>query len=246
VVNQALVDRDFGGKDPVGRRWHLSTTPGGDTTMATIVGVVSNIRNMGPVMDPRPEMYWTVFQNGLNGTNYWLMVRTAGDPLAVVGGVREAIHGVDPTAAVSRVRPMRDVISASLGRPQFYLAMLGTFAVVAIVLAAAGLYGVLSYAVARRTRELGIRLALGSPQSGVLALVTRQGAQLVGAGIVLGAGGGIALTRFLAFVLYGVSPLDATTWAAAIAAMMACGLAATIIPARRATLVNPLEAIQAD
>jgi predicted permease len=246
VVNQALVDRDFKGQNPVGRRYYLNPGTPGDTSMATIVGVVSNIRNMGPVADPAPEMYWTAFQNGLRFSNYWLMIRTAGDPTAAVPAIREAIRRVDPTAAIGSVRAMPEVINQSLGRPQFYLAMLGTFAVVAIVLAGAGLYGVLSYAVAQRTRELGIRIALGSPQARVVTLVTRQGVQLVAAGTVMGIAGGLAATRLLTFILYGVSPLDVTTWAAAIVAMGLCGLAACAVPALRATRVNPLEAIQAE
>lgn len=247
VVNQALVDRDFGGKDPVGRRYHLNpTATAADAPMATIVGVVSNIRNLGPIAKPGPEMYWTAFQNGSNSSSYWLMVRTKGDPAAAAASVRTAIRDIDPTAAISRVRPMPEVISASLGRPQFYFSLLGTFAVVALVLAGAGLYGVLSYAVATRTRELGIRIALGSPQSSVIALVTRQGMQLILAGVVMGAAGGIAFTRFLGFVLYGVSPLDGVTWAVAIVAMGLCGMTATIVPALRATRVNPLEAIRVE
>ena len=241
VVNKALVDRDFKGTDPIGKRFHLS-----DTSFATVVGVVSNIRNFGPFTDPAPEMYWT-----FPGTEPWasfpLMIRVKrGDPAAVAPAVRAAIRAIDPTAAVANVRPMPEVIATSLGQPRFYLSLLGAFAVVALVLAVAGLYGVLSYAVAQRTRELGIRSALGSSPSALVGLMAWEGMRLVAIGLVVGALGGTLVTRFLTFALYGVSPLDVTTWCAAILVMFIAGFVATLVPSRRATRVNPIIAIQTE
>ncbi len=241
VVNQALVDRDFKGLNPVGSRFHLS-----DTTFGTIVGVVSNVRNVGPVAAPAAEMYWSYRQNGLGSSGFPLMVRVKGDPTSVVAGIRAAVRRIDASAAIARVMPMSDVISSSLGNPRFYFSLLGTFAAVALVLAVAGLYGVLSYVVAQRTRELGIRSALGSPTFSLLGLVTRDGLQLVAGGLVLGLIGGVAVTRLMTFMLYGVSPLDAVTWTSAVAVMSLAGLLATLIPARRATRVDPLIAIRAE
>lgn len=241
VVNQALVDRDFKGVDPIGKRFFLT-----DTSVATIVGVVSNIRNFGPITPPAPEMYWTYPQFGVT-TSFPLLIRVQrGDPAAIAPAVRAAIRSVDPTAAVARVLPMRDVIALSLGQPRFYLSLLGAFAVVALVLAIAGLYGVLSYAVAQRTRELGIRSALGSSAAGLLVLTARDGLRLVLLGIVLGSLGGVFLTQLLTFALYGVSPLDASTWLASLAFMVVAGILATLLPALRATRVSPLIAIQAE
>ena len=241
VVNQALVDRDLKGVDPVGKRFHLS-----DTSFATIVGVVSNIRNLGPVAPPAPEMYWTYLQSG-QSSGFPIMIRVKrGDATAIAPAVRAAIRRIDPSVAVADVYAMPDVIARSLGAPRFYLSLLGAFAVVALVLAIAGLYGVLSYAVAQRTRELGIRAALGSSAAGLMRLMAREGMQLVGAGLVLGSLGGLAATRLITFALYGVSPLDAVTWAAALLLMLSAGLVATLLPARRATRVSPLIAIQAE
>jgi ABC-type antimicrobial peptide transport system permease subunit len=141
---------------------------------------------------------------------------------------------------------MPDVIASSLGQPRFYLSLLGAFAVVALVLAIAGLYGVLSYAVAQRTRELGIRAALGSSAPALMRLMTRDGLRLVAFGLLIGSLGGIGLTRFITFALYGVSPLDVTTWIASLLLMFVAGLAATLVPAHRATRVNPVIAIQAE
>jgi len=241
VVNQALVDRDFKGLNPVGSRFHLT-----DTTFGTIVGVVSNIRNVGPVASPAAEMYWSYRQNGLGSSGFPLMVRVKGDPTSVVPGIRAAVRRIDASAAIARVLTMSDVISSSLGNPRFYLSLLGTFAAVAMVLAVAGLYGVLSYVVAQRTRELGIRSALGSPTSSLLGLVTKDGLRLVGGGLVLGLIGGAAVTRLMTFMLYGVSPLDAVTWTLAVVLMSLAGLVATLVPARRATRVDPLIAIRAE
>jgi predicted permease len=242
VVNQALVERDFNGLNPVGSRFHLT-----DTTLATIVGVVSDIRNAGPVAPPAPEFYWTYRQIDLGSSSFSMLVRVKGkNPAAVMPEIRAAIRRVDPSAAIARVSPMPEVIAASLGRPRFYFSLLGTFATVAIVLAVAGLYGVLSYVVAQRTRELGIRSALGSPKSRLVSLVTRDGLLLVAGGLILGLLGGAAVTRLMVFMLYGVSPLDALTWTLAVIAMTIAGFVATLVPASRATRVDPLIAIRAE
>ena len=241
VVNQALVERDLKGLDPIGKRFHLS-----DTSFATIVGVVSNIRNFGPFADPAPEMYWSYPAAG-QWSSFPLMIRVKrGDPASVAPAVRAAIRAIDPTAAVANVRPMPEVIATSLGQPRFYLSLLGAFAVVALVLAVAGLYGVLSYAVAQRTRELGIRSALGSSPSALMGLMAWEGMRLVAIGLVVGALGGTLVTRLLTFALYGVSPLDATTWCAAVVLMFMAGFLATLVPSRRATRVNPIIAIQTE
>ena len=242
VVNEALVRRDFAGRDPVGRRFHTS-----DTTFATIVGVVSDIRNAGPVNPPAPEMYWNYRQWASGTSTVQVMARVAsGDPARVTPAIREAVRRVDPTAAVSNVATMSDVIARSLGSPRFYFTLLGTFAGIAMVLALTGLYGVLSYAVAQRTREIGIRSALGSTRRNIVGLVTRDALKLVGAGVVLGLVGGLLVTRLMESMLYGTSPLDLSTWLLAVLLMIAAAMAAALIPARRASRVDPLIAIQAE
>lgn len=241
VVNEALAKRDFKGQDPVGKRFYIS-----DTAFATIVGVVSDIRNVGPIAEPQPEMYWTYRQAQSGASNFPLMIRTRGEPAAVVDAVRAAIQSVDRTAAVADVAPMRDVIAHSLGRPRFYFSLLGTFAAVALLLALAGLYGVLSYAVAQRTRELGIRVALGSPRARLVRLVTLEGVRMVALGLVLGFIGSFAVTRLMVSMLYGTSPLNAATWLLAGAAMLASSMLATTLPALRASRADPLVAMQAE
>jgi predicted permease len=242
VVNEALVARDFAGRDPIGQRFHTS-----DTTFATIVGVVSDVRNRGPVAEPGPEMYWSYRQSGSGASSFPVVIRVSGgNPMAAFPAVREAIRGIDPTAAIGRVRTMDDVIARSLGRPRFYFSLLGTFAGVALVLSLAGLYGVLSYAVAQRTREIGIRSALGSSRAAIMRLVAREGLELVAGGLVLGLIGGMAVTRLLVFMLYGVSPLDVRTWLVAATLMVVAALLAAVMPARRAARVDPLIAMRSD
>ncbi|HEX6316892.1 MAG TPA: ABC transporter permease [Gemmatimonadaceae bacterium] len=242
VVNQALAERDFPGRDPVGQRFHTS-----DTTFATIVGVVSNVRNVGPIQPPAAEMYWTYRQAALGSTAFPLMIRVrSGNPMQVLPAVRNALQRVDATAALSDVLAMDDVITQSLGRPRFYFALLGTFAAIALVLALAGLYGVLSYAVAQRTREIGIRAALGSPRAALMRLVTAEGLRLVAMGVVGGLMGGFAVTRLMTFMLYGVSPLDPLAWVAAVVLMVVAAILAALLPARRAARVDPLIAMRTE
>jgi len=240
VVNEALVERDFPGEDPIGKRFHL-----GDTTFATIVGVVRDIKNVGPEQDPRPEAYQSFEQWGWNSlTLYPLMIRVSADPSSFAGGVIAAIREVDPTAAVSDVRPMTEIMARSVGRARFYLALLGIFAGVALLLAAAGLYGVMSYAVARRTRELGIRAALGSSPVRTTVMMLRQGLGLVAIGAGVGLLAGVGLTRLLGSLLYGVSPLDALTWVAVPIVLIGVALLAVLLPARRASRVAPMVAMR--
>jgi predicted lysophospholipase L1 biosynthesis ABC-type transport system permease subunit len=242
VANQALVRRDFPGKDPIGKRFYY-----GDTTFATIVGVVTDIRNFGPIEEARPEVYSPYRQTGQGSSNFPIMIRVRrGNPTDLVAQVRAAIRSVDQQVAITDVKTMPEVMALSTGSARFYLILLGAFACVALVLAVSGIYGVLSYAVAQRTREFGIRSALGSTPATTLALVTREGLRLIGIGVALGLAGSMAATRLLSAMLYGVSPLDRATWAATTAALMVVGLLATLLPAFRATRAEPLLAIRAD
>ena len=242
VVNQALVRRDFPGKDPIGKRFHTS-----DTTFSTIVGVVSDIRNFGPVDEPHAEVYRPYLQAGQGSSNFAIMVRARrGNPADLTGAIRAAIRSVDQQVAITDVKTMNEVMALSTGRARFYLTLLSLFAAVALVLAMSGIYGVLSYAVAQRTREFGIRSALGSTSRTTLALVTREGLRLIGIGVALGLLGSIAVTRLLSAMLYGVSPLDRATWAATTLTLATIGLLATLIPAFRATRADPLLAIRSD
>jgi putative ABC transport system permease protein len=243
VVNEALAKRDFPGESALGKRFYFLS----DTTLTTIVGVVSDIRNAGPFEEPVPEAYFTYTQNAQSNTYFPVMIRAKGDaPTALAPAVRAAIRSIDAEAAVSDVRTMPEVMAQSMGTPRFYLTLLATFAAVALILAIAGVYGVLSYAVEQRMRELGIRRALGSSATGLLHLVTRRGAAMIGTGILLGALGAAALTRVLGALLYGLSPIDALSWTAATLALACAGILASLVPALRASRADPLIAIRVE
>jgi predicted lysophospholipase L1 biosynthesis ABC-type transport system permease subunit len=243
VANAALARRDFPQGSAVGRRLYLN-----HNTLATIVGVVSDIRNVGPYAPPSAEIYTTFRGAGVGWSSFPVMVRArAGTtPEALAGAVSAAVRSVDPGGAVTAVRPMTEVMAESVGRPRFFLVLLATFGGVALVLAVAGIYGVLSYAVAQRTREFGIRTALGSTPADTLGLVTRQAMKLMAVGIAIGLAGSYAASKLLGSLLYGVSPLDASAWASATATLVLAGLLAALLPAWRATRADPVVALRAE
>jgi predicted permease len=239
VVNQALVRRDFSDGNALGQRFHLS-----DSTFAEIIGVVTDTRNFGPIEDPHPQVYWNFMGSGRRTTRLPLVARVTGRPAAHAASIENALQSVDPDAVVTDVRPMAAVISASVRRQRFFMILLGSFAAVALVLTITGLYGVISYAVAQRTREIGIRAALGSTRSQTLGFVLRDAMLLAAVGLAIGALSGLGLTRLLAGMLYGVSPLSASVWLAALMGLFSTAVVAAFLPAVRAARVDPLEAIR--
>lgn len=241
VVNQALARRDFAGGGAVGGRFHTS-----DTTFAEIIGVVSDTRNFGPIEDPHPQVYWNLMGSGRQATTLPFVIRVAGagTPEARAQEIADALRTVDPDVALTGVRSMDAVIASSVRRQRFFMILLGSFAAVALALTITGLYGVISYAVARRTRELGIRAALGSTRAQTLGLVLRDALMLATIGLTIGAASGFALTRLLEGMLYGVSPLSASVWLAALGTLLTTAALASSVPALRAARVDPLRAIR--
>ncbi len=174
------------------------------------------------------------------------MVRTAGDPLKVADAVRRAVLSVDENDLTLTLSTMDSKISTALDRPRFYVAMASTLATVALILVVAGLYGVVSYLVSRRTHEFGLRIAMGAQPDNLLKMVMGQGMVLVGAGVALGLVGAVILTRFLSAYLFGISPFDPITFAVVAAVLAGVALTANAIPARRASRVDPIIALRAD
>ncbi|HYO11973.1 MAG TPA: ABC transporter permease, partial [Thermoanaerobaculia bacterium] len=242
IVNDALARQHFPGEAPLGRRLRF-----GDEAV-TIVGVVGSVRQAGLDRDPLPEIYFPYAAPDAIG---WLgdavlVVRTAGPPESLADELRAAVRSVDPALPLYDVLTMEAVIEESLAGRRLNLWLLALFAGMALVLAAAGLYGVISYLVAQRTREIGVRIALGAQTRDVVGLVMRQGAGLTGAGIALGLLGAFAFTRVLESLLYGVSARDPLTYATLAAVLAAVALVATWLPARRASRVDPILAIRAE
>jgi predicted permease len=232
--------------DPIGRRLMLGSGDGGRPWL-TVVGVVGNVRQLDLISVPRPALYLPATQDQGTGETLrdWI-IQTPNDPAAVAPAVRTAIWQIDPTLPVTRVQTMDQVRAASLGREQFNVMLAGLLAVVALALAAVGLYGVTAYSISRRTRELGIRLALGASRFEVLALVIAQGAKLTVAGLVIGTIAALVLSRLMATLLYGIGPRDLPTFGGVALVLTVVSLIACYVPARRATRVDPTIALRAE
>jgi putative ABC transport system permease protein len=206
------------------------------------VGIVGNVRHEALNQAPGPEVYWPQLQNPLAGP--YLVLRGRGDPARFAAPVRAAVADVDPDLPLNKVAPMTDLVAASLAQSRFKAVLLALFGGLALVLAVVGVYGVVSYSVAQRAHEIGIRMALGAQGSQVLGLVIRQGMTQVLIGLALGLAGAWYASRFLAGQIYGLSATDPLTFVAVPLGLAAVALAANYLPARRATRVDPLDALR--
>lgn len=239
IVSAALAERYFPGESPIGKRINVVT---GSETFREIVGVVADVKQNGLTREITPHVYEPFSQAPDNFMT--LIVRSSHDASALVPAIRGKVFELDPELPLQRVSTLDTVISNSIRQQRFASVVLSVFAVVALVLALAGLYGVVSYAVAQRTRELGIRVALGAQVTDVLKLVLKQGMAYVLLGEVVGILGGLALTRLLSGLLFGVTPTDALTFFTVAISLFLVALLACYVPARRATKVDPLKALR--
>ena len=242
VINETLARKYFPGANPVGKRILVNMTA--EPTYTEIIGVVGDARYASLDGELHPMVYWTPPHLAYSAMTF--VLRTAGDPGDLARAARREIQAIDKDQPVSDVRTMESWLSESLARTRFGTLLLGAFAGLALTLAAAGLYGVMSYAVAQRQNEIGVRMALGARAGDVLRLVIRQGLALVLAGVALGLLGALALTRLLASLLYEVSATDPLTFAALALLLTAVSTIACYIPARRAARVDPLIAMRYD
>jgi putative ABC transport system permease protein len=242
VVNAALVERFFPNEDPIGRSLVLRDAEEFGA-LRTIVGVVANVRQRAVTDSAVPAVYLPHAQEPdvLRPT---IAVRSALPPQAVAGAIREALRTYDPHLLVLRIRPMDEIVSGALSAPRFNLLLLVSFATVALLLAGVGIYGVLAYLVTQRTREIGIRMALGARAADVLRLVLREGMTPVALGGIAGMLAAVLATRALRSMLFGVTPLDPVSFAVAPAVLATVALLACYLPARRATRVDPLVALR--
>ncbi|MGH9944737.1 MAG: ABC transporter permease, partial [Pyrinomonadaceae bacterium] len=238
LINESFARRFYPNEDPLGRRIIIRNQP----QACEIVGVVNDVRHFGPHQPAAPEMYVPYQQFAIGAVP--LVVRTELEPQALIGAVRREIHAVDREVAISEVRTMTQMMSAALAERRFALLLLSIFAAVALALAAVGLYGVMAYAVAARTHEFGIRMALGAQTRDVLQLVFRQGVALAFIGVSVGLVASIALTRLIKSLLFGVSATDPLTFAGVALLLVAVALLACYVPARRATRVDPMVALR--
>ncbi|HEY4319574.1 MAG TPA: ABC transporter permease [Gemmatimonadales bacterium] len=249
----AVVDQEFvkhylpAGANPIGHRLFFGNFPADSTTQyITIVGVVAHTKHESLDAAPRPQLYTPVAQSlGNNAPNRLdVVVRTTGDPLAVVPALRAAVHALDRDLPISKVATLDDLIAQSMAQRRLSALLLGIFSGLALLLASLGLYGVMAYAVAQRTREMGVRVALGASRQNVLGLVVRQGMALAAIGTVIGLVGALAVTRLLGTQLYDVSPTDPATFAGVTLLLVVVAIVATLVPALRATRVDPVIALR--
>ena len=245
VINKTMADRYWPGEDALGRQFMMGTD---DKPWLTIVGIAGNVRHNAVIEEPRAEMYVAHAQlpehirSAPRGMA--LVVRTAGDPLAAAAGLREAVHAVDRNLPVSGIRTMADVSAQALSQPRFLTVLLVLFAAGALLLAVVGIYGTISLLVTERTREMGIRLALGADRGSVMRLVLSEGVRLTVAGLALGVTGALALSQVLSGLVYGIPLLDPLTFLGVPVLLSVIAVLACMAPAWRAASVAPAETLR--
>jgi putative ABC transport system permease protein len=248
IISEAAARTYWPGQDPIGKRMKFG---GSEWTM--VIGVADDVKDTAMQSPAGPHTYTPYLQVADNTLvmptwdelrTLHLAMRTQSDPAAVVSAVRATIASLDSQIAVADVKTMQANVQESIAPQRFNLFLLGLFAALAVFLAAVGVYGVLSYSVTQRTREIGVRVAMGAQRSSILAMTIREGMQLTFVGAAIGLGGALLLTRLMAGLLYGVTARDPLTFVAVIAVMSLVSLAACYLPARRATRVDPLVALR--
>jgi predicted permease len=244
IVDQEMVDRYWPHTDPIGKRVTFSSSTAPNIQWITVVGVVGHLAHEGLDAQKRVQLYLPLAQNprALMG----FTVRTVGDPLAATATIRRAVASVDPDLPLAAPASMESLVDSSLGSRRFAMLLLGGFALLALVLASVGLYGVMSYTVTQRAREMGVRLALGAGTGAVLGLVLRQGVNLTLLGVGIGIATAFALTRVMKTMLFGVGATDPLTFLTLPLVLIAVALLATYLPARRATRTDPIVALRAE
>ena len=246
IITEQFARQYFPGENPVGKRIHpgISTWDNEDSTMREIIGVAGDVRNRALNTEPKPAYYMP--QSQLPFTQLIAVVKSTNDPRALTGSLTREVRAMDPELPVFSVKTMEEYISSSVAAPRFNTTLLSIFAAVALVLTIIGLYGVMSYSVAQRTNEIGIRMALGAQTRDVLGLIVKDGMKLVLLGLVLGISGALGLTRLLSTLLFGVTTRDPVTFVAIAALLSFVAILACYIPAWRATRVDPLEALRCE
>jgi putative ABC transport system permease protein len=243
VINETLAARYFPNQNPIGKhlRPDLAIGPGAPP-WREIVGVVGAVRHGGPGKEPRPEFFLPHTQ--MPFITLTTVVRVAGDPLAIVGAVRNEVRAMDRELPIDSVKTLDQYLTESVAQPRFNTLLLALFAGLAMALTAVGLYGVMAFSVTARTREIGVRVALGARGSDVLRLVVSQGMKLTLIGVAIGMLAALALTRLMKGLLFGVTPTDPATFALIALLLVSVAMLACYLPARRATKVDPMIALR--
>ncbi|HEV2488400.1 MAG TPA: ABC transporter permease [Candidatus Acidoferrales bacterium] len=241
LVGETTARRIWPGEDPIGKRVKLGGT---DKPWWTVVGVVGDVHHVGLDAVPNMQMYVPHQQWPYPDSLMTFVIRTVGPPTSTSAAAQQAIHALDSTQPISRITSLEHYVGLSMQGRRFALILIGAFATIALLLSLVGIYGVTSYSVSQRTREIGIRVALGAQRSELLGLFLRQGVLLVAFGVIAGVFASLALTQFLASLLFGVQPTDPITFGSVVLLLLLVGAAACYIPARRATKVDPMVALR--
>ncbi len=242
IINKSLADKYFPGKNPIGQKLIIDMKD--KNVPDEIIGVIGDVHLSDLAAAPFPVAYWPYAE--IRYPAMTVLVRSATSPQSLVGPIREIVAQLDKEQPIAKIATMDQLVGNSLARSRFTVLLLSCFATVALVLACIGIYGVMAYSVAQRTREIGIRLALGAQRADVLRMVLRQGFRLAGIGVAIGAAAAVALARLMTTLLYGVGAGDPLTFIG-VAALLACvALLASYIPARRAMRVDPLIALRCE
>ena len=242
VVDEEMVRRYWPNTDPIGKRIFFGGDPGEPVEYITVVGVVGHAKQEALDGEDRVQLYFPYSYNP--GGFMSMVIRTGVPPETIVPALRQAVQSVDKDQPLSSIRTMDELLSNSVGQRRLTMLLIGIFAAVALMLASIGIYGVMSYSVAQRSHELGIRMALGAARGNVLGMVVRQGMTLVIIGLAIGVAGAFALTGLLTGQLFGVEPTDPATFVSVAAILASVALVATLVPAMRATRVDPLSALR--
>jgi len=245
VINEAMARTYWPNEDPLGRRFKVGG-PDSERPWLTVVGVVADVRQMGLDVPAKPEMYLPYRQVDYQKwfAPAYLVIRTSVEPTTLAAAVRREVYAVDPEQPVSNVETMAEILGEESAPRDVGMTLLAVFAALALLLASLGIYGVLSFFVVQHTQEIGVRLALGAQPRAILALVMRKGMRLALAGVAFGLCGAFALTRLLESRLFGVSATDPLTFALVAALLAGVALLACLVPARRATKVDPMVALR--
>ena len=242
LINEAMARRFWPGEDPIGKRISTATSSGQQTRWQTIVGVVGNVRHLGLDVEPRPEIYYHTNTSPPFGPV--VVIRTTADPEQLISAARAKVRELDRDVPVSNVNTMEQLVAQSVAERRFGMSLVTIFAAIALLLAVIGIYGVVSYSVAQRTTEIGVRMALGASATDVLKMVLRKGMTLALIGVGLGLAGAVVVTRLLAAMLFAVKPTDLATFSIVSVGLIFVALLACYVPARRAMKVDPLVALR--
>jgi putative ABC transport system permease protein len=242
IVNETLATRYFPGVDPVGRRLKIGGPERPTNAWMTVVGVVGDMSYSGLDAPPEPAVYLPFRQTTSN--NQYVLLRTVGDPQSLAPAVRRAVGELDRDLPVAALRTMDQLMVESKAPPRFRTILVSLFAIVGLTLASIGIYGVMASAVAERTHEIGVRMALGADRADVLGMVLGEATRLAAAGVAIGLAGAAATTQLIRGLLFGVTPSDVPTFVGIAALLAATAFVASYIPARRATRVDPMVALR--